>query len=375
MVESITCLPASGTEREASSDQPPPTNRGAERTRGLRVGLRRGAGRIAPGWLAGTFRMGWQAALVMLADRLGGAAECETGVLGYQRAWRVGPNGSLLAVQPKSPDVGRVRECYLQLKGADCLALGWVGVRELGGILERAGFRCTRFDISWDDAERRVEPGLVWRAFKSGQVVTRLDWRGKRRGKVKQQTRRVENLSGEGTTYLGSGASAELLRIYDKDQEQGVAPGTYGIRWELQLNKGRGAAHSAWQRFQRTGSAQKRAAILAQLLVDHCDFRDREAGQAHGERAARLPWFGWIVGRVQRARSAGPKMTHPLGRKLAWLRFQVAPTLALFLHLCGGELGPLLTEVKLGEARLKPEQWLLLPPELRPSWVGGPVLS
>lgn len=370
-MESSTCLPAAGTESGASSDQPPPTDRGAERTRELRGGLRSGAGRIAPGWLSGTFRMPAQAAVVLLADRLGGAAECEAGVLGYQRAWRVGPNGSLLAAYPKALDGKRVGECYLQLKGADCLALGWEGLRELGGMLERAAFRCTRFDVSWDDPERRVQPDLVWRTFKSGQVVTRVPWRGER-AKASQL---IQNGAGGESAYLGSRESAVMLRVYDKDQERGAQLGTYGIRWELELHKSRGAAHAAWLRFQRTGSSRKRAAILAQLLVDHCDFRDREAGAVHGERAPRLPWFGWIVGRVRGARSERPRVVHPLGRKLAWLRGQVAPTLALFLHLCGGDVGPLLAEVRLAEGRLKPHQWLLLPPELRPRWVGGPVLG
>ena len=111
--------------------------------------------------------------------------------------------------------------------------------------------------------------------------------------------------------------------------------------------------------------------LLFQPLVD---FRDR-AGRAHGERAPRLAWWESIVGEVQAAKRVAARVVDSLARRWAWLDQQAGPTLALLLAAAGGDLDVLAELARRGKSRVKREQWLLLGPNLRPSWVAVPTLA
>jgi Replication initiation factor len=100
--------------------------------------------------------------------------------------------------------------------------------------------------------------------------------------------------------------------------------------------------------------------VYFELLRAFCDFVDRrscgstdvdasanvsDAARIRGDRAVLLPWWSLLVGSAGRARLVGAVVVDTLARKVAWLRRQVAPTLALVFGVHGsGAVSDLIDE-------------------------------
>ena len=168
------------------------------------------------------------------------------------------------------------------------------------------------------------------------------------------------------TTYLGSPKSGAMIRVYDKAAESGRIGA--GVRWELQV-RGQLAVRFV------TGAIEAKQDLGRYVVGCMCgliDFRDR-SGQERGDRAPRLDWWAAVVADGARVRLSGPARVSSLEKRAAWLRNQVAPTLALLWMTYGDEW--LNAVLQTGEARLTDADRRLLAKRLQPEMPAGPVVA
>lgn len=282
--------------------------------------------------------------------------------LGWYQGWaKLGTRGSSVQWLPANAGPERVGEVHVMIVQGDCDALGWDWLAATARRVFGLGGHFSRADGYYDDRARRASADLVVAAGRAGRYVSHV---------------RQENIRFEGTcaqdgptgVYVGAPKSPRRLRVYDKDHErrragEQVPDGTYGYRWELQC---RDEWADSLVRTVLLAPADERGRAFAAAVAGLIDFRDREDGGPHGDRAPRLAWWQELVGDVERARLAVAEAADSLMRRAKWFRKQVAPTLALILRACEGDLAWVLSVAQDGERRLRPEQWLLLRPELRP---------
>lgn len=338
-------------------------NTGVERT-----GRLPGGGEmLGCGWLAGTVRgRGVEAVKGVFERRLGLVSDQGYGSKWYGASARVGDKGAVLAWSPRgqgSDREDRSDEVFFDVPQSACDVLGWAGCANLAAELQELGAHWTRCDVNFDDQERVAEPADVLAAYRAGQRVTRVtswSWRARGRGEAEAGS----------TCYLGAPTAETQLRVYDKDAEQGVVAGTHGVRWELQCRAKR-AGELVESVVLNVGEDRTPAEAFAQVLVRHCDFRERAQSEAHGERRPRLPWWSQLVGRVAKASCAVARVVDSLERRRAWIERQASPTLALLLAAAGGDVDELLDVARRGLKRLRPEHWQLVPVHLRPGWSPG----
>ena len=306
--------------------EPPPCDTGVNRTVGL-------------GWVRGTLRTGDPGGVAaVLARHLGSTGEEGHG-WGRWYAQSMRWDHAAVAWEPVAGS-NAADECLVEVaqKGLD--GLGAAGSLALLGELVAVGLRVSRLDTWLDDAERVASPAVVRAAEKAGQYV----------GRVQPGGWFEDDSTGGSTAYLGARESERMLRTYDADAVHGHG----GVRWEEEQKGAR--ADQAARVLLAAGPDGMGAAVVG-MLVDLVDFRDRERAAAHGERAARLSWWARLVGSVAGIRLALPARVDTLGRRIAWLRKQAAPSLAL-LFWRDGSAGLRRLAVE-GERRLSPAQWAL----------------
>lgn len=305
-----------------------------------------GVGRLGIGWAQGTTReapvaevLGW------LSERFGPAVPREHGLQWYGRAWKLGEHGVVVGDRPRSSssDPGEV---YVVIPQGALDPLGWDGQVAVLALLESLRVRLSRVDVYYDDLARHADPEDVLAAMRAGNARTRV-----------KAVRWVGDFSGGMTTYLGSREGECMVRVYRKWAESGD-PGA-GVRWEMEAKGERAPIVADFVR----GAAAPAVAFFG-LLRAFVDFVDREDG-ARGDRAPMLAWWAMLIGSAGLARLAGRVVVDSLARKVAWLRRQVVPTLALVFAAYGSA----------GLSNLIDEGWPRARWELVPALSGGPALA
>lgn len=175
-------------------------------------------------------------------------------------------------------------------------------------------------DLALDDFEKRVDPGFVLDAFRSGSAVTRA----KRSRRIREEDRGGRRL-GDGI-QIGSRSGICFLRVYDKELESGGARRC--IRWELQTKE-----RAAEALLHDLVAHEEHGKVFAEHLVRFLDFRQPGLGAASVR--PREPWFADLVGAAEKAVLAQPERTTSLASVLAWIHKQVVPLLGVIWHLSG----------------------------------------
>ncbi len=274
------------------------------------------AGRLGIGWAQGTTHTtscedvrGW------LGEIFGPAALRRTGLQWYERAWSLGDQGVVVADLPRSSS-SHAGEVYIVIPQGALDALGWDGSVRVLRLLGALGVRLSRVDVYFDDLRRLADPVDVLAALEAGNTRTRVKaWRS------------VRDSAGGMTTYLGSRTGECMVRVYRKWAESGVE--SDGVRWEMEA-KGPRAPLVA----DLVAGSARPAVVYMELLRAFVDFVARPEG-TRGDRAPLLGWWAGLVGSAGRARLVGAVVVDSLARKVAWLRRQVAPTLALVFGVHG----------------------------------------
>lgn len=146
---------------------------------------------------------------------------------GYSRGWQLRPAGKLYHGS-KNERMGAM----LSLTGAelDELRENWDGwVLKLLKLHSFTGKNLSRIDIAIDVFSDEFSPDLVMQKAREGSVLTRLT-----------QPKAISSTEAVETVYFGKrGSGRRLVRVYDKNVEQGVEnPETNWTRIEMQTGRG-----------------------------------------------------------------------------------------------------------------------------------------
>jgi hypothetical protein len=279
--------------------------------------------------------------------------ELEAGGSGYQRA-AAGPGGCRVRWSPGREDIHAVlpgQWLGAVEPGIMLDILDWVHehswhLRLLSDGHEIAEVAVTRLDLSADDFAKVAAPSDVRAAVEAGNVVTHT------REGVFYKDRR----SGGETYAIGKRGSRQYLRVYDKAIESGGEVDS--VRWELESRDEAAAGALSCLRLWDWGE------VFRSRLVSFVDFRDRTVSE-RPERCPRLGWFEQLVGDAVKARPYA--VVTPVAsaeKSLAWLRRQVAPSLAAVHAAAGGDLGMVESLLMEGRSRWKAQHVLIAASEL-----------
>lgn len=165
---------------------------------------------FAVDWLTVTVEATGEAVSEMVGRRLGVDMVWRGyGGNGYRECFMDPASGAKVYCAPAHSGDWETRST-LMLPGTACGWLGVDGIRELLGEIELWHDRAVvnRIDLAFD--QTLFDSRTVWEHLKEG---------GKVRTLAKRDTfRRIEDMAGKGTVYLGSRQSGRMLRIYDKDE-------------------------------------------------------------------------------------------------------------------------------------------------------------
>ena len=268
------------------------------------------------------------------------------GAMGYQDGL-LGPNGATLQYNPK----GR-HDMNLTFKGEACAA---AGTKPMIGLMAWCGSRAgtaKRIDVNIDDYRKVVSPDRFIQECQAGDVVSKAQ-DGLRMEGFKLRSREVTSA----TSYVGAPSSDRRMRVYDKDLEsKNKTHHIAAVRWELQQRNE--AAESLMAALTTPG--RRWQDVITQALVSFVDFRD-EASHSEVEKRDRCSWFELLVGAVKRANVYAARDPGTIHDRIAWLKQQIAPTLALVTYFWGGDVSSDYAEMlKEGRRRWKPKHLALL---------------
>lgn len=256
----------------------------------------------------------------------------------YREGRQVGLNRSAVGWHPRSSPQAEV---YIEVKQTDCDELGYRDSLALLGELVGLGMKVTRLDVFVDDWARVVRPAEMVAAFDAGHTVTRIE----------KRSLRDDGLDAQVATF-GARSGEWYLRVYDKPAPEAdpfgvgqtnargtlqgsrvVAPadGRLRVRHELEAK-----GHTAREVAAALLAGQEPSDTLWAYVSGVLDFRERERGTAHGERAPRLGWWAALVEGAERTRVVARERVDHLAKRAIWLRRQVARSLAS-VHAVYGE--------------------------------------
>lgn len=256
------------------------------------------------------------------------ASESRAGRLGFSgRAW-----GTTAGARVETADDDRERDTLINIPGGVLKRLDLDDQIEMLRVLvDVFRVRLTRLDLAFDDHGRTVDPADVVEAINQGNAGPRLKGRlvmALGRSAVHAPASDVATLNRGGwTVYVGAPSSDHMVRYYDKHAESGGKIDAW--RWEVQARDAYARNCYGWIKENcEDASGEILAASLFRLLVGAVGFLDRSRS-VRRERCPRLPWWDkFISGAIAAAIPARPVRLPSLARGIAWLRDQVAPTLA-----------------------------------------------
>jgi hypothetical protein len=232
----------------------------------------------------------------------------------YRQSTAVGLNGSLVAWDPTSAGSPPLLVSIVQ---GDFDALGADGsVALLRGLVGLFPVRTvSRFDLWVNVLDAPVRPLEMVAAFDSGQAVTRV--------KVRHGFDNPGNLQG---ASFGKRGGPWYFRPYEKLMDDGAR----WLRLELEARD-----HLARAALAAVVAGQDLAAVALGYVAGVLDFRERAAGVAHGERAARVAWWSALVEDVEKVRAVAARCPQDLVRRARWLSEGVARSLASVWMVAG----------------------------------------
>ena len=213
---------------------------------------------------------------------------------GYDSAWKHG-SGAVVAVRRNAE---LACECHVTLRGETCAAVEPEAMRELLAWVVAVRGNVSRLDLAGDDYEQRSTPGQLGRAWRENRVT-----------RVRSEPALAVPLSQWGeqrpkgwTVYIGSKASEQRLRVYDKATESDGE--VLADRWELQCRDD--AAQALAEQLVEQGT-ERWGDVWAARVVGLVDFREGGSKERHVERLTRCAWFQGLVGAVKRLRSSSKR--------------------------------------------------------------------
>lgn len=258
-------------------------------------------------WFAGTVKHIPADAVAAEVARAFGVAPVllPRGGMGYSASYRVGPGRVYWS--PGRADV------FVSLPGEAC---EWLSLPDLVALAVDLQLEPnSRLDVAWDCDG--VTPGTFARAFRAGDVVTRIH------RDIDPETGRMKGIelrsNWEGdTVYLGSRQSERFIRVYDRR-----GPTRLEMEW-----KG-SRAIALWRRLVAVTESEASREAMAELRA-FIDFRDRSAA-GRPDCCPLLEWWAELVGDAGRSCVCIPRAARTLEQVEDWVFSQVAPSLAM-LH-------------------------------------------
>lgn len=294
-------------------------------------------------WLEWTAFVPWEA--VQEALYPGEWQERPRGAMGYARSWVA---RDAVAFTEGRDDMGvhvrldgrAVAQLQLSLEEAGTDLVDW------WAETQAARGHLTRLDVAWDDVaaagagmldvtemRRELEAGHVamrarrWEARTGFQSITEY-----------RQKATAPEVTGE-TLYFGRRGSASFVRIYDKraerlaklppdDPQRAALPGHW-VRVELEL---RAASAGAMFGVLRDGGWP----AASEVLRGYLDFRTPTEDTNHARWPA-APWWSAFLDGAERATLGLTRPTASAARSAAWIRRQVASTIAILVDAGGSD--------------------------------------
>jgi len=283
----------------------------------------------------------------------------QQGQHGYQKG-SIGPGGAKLWWDAPGRD-----DFHLVFPGQACQMVGQERMTDFLKYCLEHGAKATRADVAIDDFDRRKSVDEIEMLFASEDCVTRADIIGEYRERSRKAIRaagvmgqRNEGASLVGTTgktvTLGSRASRQFLRVYDKGLESGGQ--LDAIRWELESKK------EAAETMVVALANKEWGQVIRSRLLGYVDFRE-EASHSEVEKRRRLSWFQELVKGVSKASAYLPKVPRTIEQLVDWIDQSIGPSLAVAARMWGavslqplfdGGLGQLAGIIANGEQRWKP---------------------
>lgn len=222
---------------------------------------------------------------------------------------------------PPNKETGQKGHGFISIPGS---VLGSVSGRNSWrvclGLRHRWGFKCTRFDVAFDDFEKRVSFDTVLDAIDAGNYarfknysVTYSSSRGKQVGI---------------SIYMGSKDGDKRLVMYDKAVESGGKIDSH--RFESRHRND--LADQIFRDYTsiETGDFEDLApAFLGAVVFGTVDFVDKVSGDRL-QRRVPLPWWQELTGLFGQLRFSRPRPPQTIKRKMEWLERQVAPIMRVF---------------------------------------------
>jgi hypothetical protein len=219
-----------------------------------------------------------------------------------------------------------------------------------------ANGKVTRCDLAFDDVHHVVSIHDLEVALKRRALIDDGTPQGRWVKEAVTHATRVKGINAfevgspeaTGTTlYVGSDASRQKLRVYDKGLESAGA--IDAIRWELQCRKE--PAHT----MAADLVDQRWAEVYASRLVAFIDFRDIDS-HSEVEKRTRSPWFRQLVGFARKAKVYWAKAPRRLDELTDWVERCISPSLLVVARVWGddkpvllpllGRLGRMLMDVE-----------------------------
>lgn len=337
-------------QKDGSAVKPPYSNTGAELTN--RNGLK---ARID--WLSATFHGVTEREVIediLLLDP-DDFVEMDRGMYGYPQSLRLGDIAILFGGRP---EMG----VHLSMTGTGCREyenIGKVPWKTLIEIILAVEGQFTRLDIALDDFFGYWTIEKVANKIRRGELVSKF-----------KSAKRIEKLkigagstSGE-TVYFGSGNSLVTIRMYNKrleqinrdDIDQKTIPETWN-RTEIQARKERAQTIA-----QLIANGIEIGPIVKGILKYYLRFVVRpKGGDTNKSRWKTAQWWEQFLNDVEPIRlTQTNKMDATIEKRLAWMKRQVAPSLAAVIRAMDGEMTEIYNLIREGMKRLKPRDFAMI---------------
>lgn len=289
--------------------QPPPTNRGAERTRAL------------VDWLGFTMH-GRTMDEVLLLLGPGDWQDAERGGMGYvecrfrgdARVYSGGAVGMGIHVEVSGQGCRQLEEAGVL--DVPCPELGvmggWRGY--LSDLIE-AGAKLTRLDVAIDDREGLLSLNVIEQAIKEGCVVSRF-----RQGRLYVDYDFSEGRSCGTTAYFGSPQSQMFVRMYNKAEQ--LMLDAHWVRVEIQARASRAAQLAEAIIAHGMG-------CVASVLRNYIDIKEASATDSNRRRWSTVGWWDAFLDAADKLALTVAPAAKSLGEVADRFKRQYGATLAM----------------------------------------------
>lgn len=228
--------------------------------------------------------------------------------------------------QPRENDFFKSMGVCVSMSGNGCRAFekftSFTGVPFLHLFREivNCNANVTRLDVACDDRHGALNMDTIIEKTRSGDICSRMTNRS--------IVSSWDGVSSSGSTvYIGSESSAFRLRLYDKAAEQGIAG--HWVRLEMVLRQ-----KYSLDFVEHAALGVPVGKLAAQVLNDKFRFIDRD--DSNITRCSSCSWWVDFVQEVDSLHlSKRTDVAHPVDHIDEWIRFQVAPSLAILLDTLG----------------------------------------